>query len=62
MKRYQAQEWQKDPQSLQGERGQLWSENGIMLGVRPTAVLKEMIKEGKAFVMTCQAIGLYDKE
>lgn len=62
MKRYQAQEWQKNYQELQGQRGQLWSDTGILLGVRPIAVLQQLVKEGRAFIINSQAVNLYDKE
>ena len=62
MKKYQVQEWQKDYTTITTNVGQLWSKNGIMLGVRPQAVLQDIVKKEKGFVISSQAVGLFDKE
>lgn len=61
MKRGNAQDWQKDPGSLTG-LVQVWSENGIMMALRPKAAAQEMVKTGRAFVINEQAVGIYENE
>ena len=57
----QAQKWQKDPNQIDTQNVQLWNENNVMLTAKlSTQEAREMIDDGRCFVITGQAIGFYD--
>jgi len=54
-------DWQRRPSHLTTPMVQLWRATGVMLTARLTLVeARERIREGTAFVITCQAIQLYE--
>lgn len=54
-------DWQRRPNHLTTPMVQLWRAVGIMLTARLTlAEAREMVRKGRAFVITCQAIQLYE--
>lgn len=58
MKKFNPQDWQKDPQNIDTENVQYWTKSGIML----TAQMKRkeaqgLVTKGRAFVISSQAIG-----
>jgi len=62
MKREQADSWQLDPTHLR-QRGcvQVWGSNGVMLTARQLVDgAKEAVKKGEAYVISDQAIGLFE--
>jgi hypothetical protein len=60
MRHSQSKDWQKDCENVETENVQLWNENGIMLSRIKNQEAKEMVKDGRCFVITSQAIGFYD--
>jgi len=62
MKKGKERDWQKDAGNLKTDKIQLWSASGTMIGLRPRIDAEVMVKEGRAFVMCDQAIGLFDRE
>lgn len=53
--------WQTDPSSLTTKRVQVWLESGTMMGSTPLEEAQRLVKEGKAFVITDQAIQIERK-
>ena len=54
--------WQRRPSHLTTPRVQLWRAMGVMLTAQLTlAEARERVQEGTAFVITCQAIQLYEE-
>jgi|SRR5215471_6839310 len=63
MKKGQEQTWQTDPEVITTSNVQVWSSNGAMItACFPRANAQKMIAEGRAFVISSQAIGYYDPE
>lgn len=59
--RFVPKDWQRNPDKIKTNRVQFWS-NGIMLTAQLTnAEAKEMVRTGKAYVITEQAIGDINK-
>jgi len=58
---YKPQGWQLDPQKLDSDKVQLWR-NGVMAGVISKMDAQEMVRQGRAFVVTGQAIGALTPE
>ncbi len=54
------QTWQMNPDKLDADEVQFWA-NGVMVsGMMPKTRAAEMIRAGRAFVMTGQAVGALD--
>jgi len=53
--------WQKDPNNLKTNKVQFWK-NGIMLGLLSLSEAKRLVREGKAFISTSQAIVYWERE
>lgn len=52
--------WQKDPAVLKTDKVQVWTQSGTMLTAEmPLEEARRMVVEGKAYVITAQAIGRY---
>jgi len=50
-------EWQRDPNRIETDKVQYWR-NGIMLtAMMDKKTAQDLVREGKAFVITSQAIG-----
>ena len=59
MTRSKAQDWQKDPKSINSNRVQVWSDKGTMIGVKNKAWAVENITNKTVFVISDQAVGYY---
>ncbi len=61
MKTKQSKTWQTDPQNIETETVQAWCKNGGMLTAQMTRErARELVRLGRAFVISVQAIGYYD--
>ena len=60
MKKGQEHIWQRNPESLTSEQVQYWLASGTMLGLRDLVDAKQAVRDGRAFVVSSQAIGQYD--
>lgn len=63
MRRGQEQTWQMEPERLITSTVQVWSSSGSMLTAQcPLDDAQAAVREGRAFVISSQAIGHYDRE
>lgn len=54
-------DWQLDPRKLDTQKVQVWSKSGTMLTAQmPKKEAQQLVKNRKAFVVTGQAIGLFE--
>ena len=54
-----AQNWQKDSNSINASRVQVWSDEGVMIGLKSKEWAIESVKSQKVFVISDQAVGYY---
>lgn len=62
MKKDNAKDWQKNPNSIETDRVQVWSASGSMIGIRSREEARELVSLEKAFVISDQAINFYEQE
>lgn len=57
------QQWQREPARLTTDYVQVWSANGGMITAQmPLATAQDMVRDGKVFIISEQAIGHFDSE
>jgi hypothetical protein len=60
MRKSNAKEWQTDPNSLETNMIQVWSDSGTYTGRVDRSYARKLIERGSCFVINEQAIGQYD--
>ena len=50
-------DWQRNPDSIDTDKVQFWREGIMITAMMSKTTAQELVKDGKAFVMTGQAIG-----
>jgi hypothetical protein len=50
-------DWQRDPSRIRTATVQYWREGTMLTAMMPQNVAQELVRGGKAFVITSQAIG-----
>lgn len=59
--RWTAQSWQTDPDSLETEKVQFWKGGTMMTAQMTKEHAQELVRSGRAFVISSQAIGQLDE-
>ena len=61
-KRFVPASWQKDPNRIKTDTVQFWKNGTMLTAQMPNADAKRMVKTGKAFVISSQAIGVEESQ